>query len=301
MSDREMEALFASGRAQAAGRIRVPGADAARRTVRRRRQRAGVAAAACAVLVTLAGTATLSRRPAPVPPATPVAGAVSALHAPGTRVIEETGPAEIDYTREYPAYAGNLTLEVACAGDGRLTFVAESTPDQSLGQSARVEWARVTAPCASAPTSVTTLFAVGRAARGLTVRLDDLAAQGTTTFAYRITSDTHVPVESGDAVNTLTAALGAEPTGNVLRLEASVPYDDPHPFAAGDYRLAVACAGTGTIGVRVGSGEEQTVACGWPPQRAVVSGTTEGADRLTVTFRPADGGVAPALVAWAVL
>ncbi|MFI5842488.1 hypothetical protein ACIA8K_22550 [Catenuloplanes sp. NPDC051500] len=303
MTDREMADLFAAGRTQALGQVRAPGVEAVHRTVRRRR-RLGATAAACAVLVTALGSAALLPRLDGTPPAPPIDIARNDLDAGGTVVIAESGQADAGYTRSFPAYLGNLTVQVSCAGTGRLTLVVDGVPEAATGQRDPVEQTRVTTECGTEPTG--TLFAVGRGVDGLTVRLDDVAAGAA--FAYRITTDTGVPITPGDPaadpVATL-AASGVEATGHHLWVAPSSGFHDQTPLDAGTYRLVIACAGAGTLrvefvgvdGTAVTAGQE--TACGWPARQAIFTGTRDSTALLSISFQPVAGGVAPARVAWA--
>jgi hypothetical protein len=293
MSD-QLEDLFAVAREEAMRQIQPPGTGRARTIVRlRRRRRRVMLAAACAVLVATLGAATLWRG----------SGTSTAtsdrLGEQGTTLFRYAGSTDLAYRKSLPVFLGNLTMEVACAGDGRLTLLIEGVPGAETGETTPVEQARTTAQCSGQPMAASSSFAVSSSIGGLTARI--VVTGGVSDFAYRLASDTGRPLTADDPDADPVAALGT--------VDGTV-YDEPRvePGAARSLggtdpgRLTFACAGNGTaeLELRTLDGTKTTarheLGCGWP---APTDTWTVGGGTLWITFRPAGGGTAPARVAWA--
>jgi hypothetical protein len=291
--------LFAGAREQAIRQVKPPGAAAARRVVRRRRFRSALAVS-CAVLAIGGASVALAHSFA-----TPIsADPAAALGDPvGVVVADESAPVSIRYDRGIDEFLGNLSLDVACAGTGRITALVEGTPDPATGETRRVEQARVTATCGADPVRVTTRFSASDAIAGFHVRLVD-AADATGNFAYRITSDTGTPMRPGDRASDARTALDMTPVARSLTLPPGEPRQAPGgPRDAGAGSVAFVCGGIGTAVIQVRTMSrvdvERRVVCQWPLRRVEVPiGPAGGDTSLWFGFETRDGDTAPAHLAW---
>jgi hypothetical protein len=293
----ELDDLFAGLRADTIRQIRPPGADRVRRTVRRRR--AVTVSFAGVLLLVLGGTVALLGFPSrPTAPAGPdrltqaeldrlTGAADKAVTAsnPGPAVFSRRGPVLGVITATEQIYLGEINLQVACAGTGSMTLLVLGTPAGPDMTGERPEVARLTVPCSAEPVPTGTTFVLNQFADVTVELIDARSARGRAGFAYRATSDTGRPAARGVANDPLGA----------LRLPTSLPpgtdfagggpvTEDPSEFGFqslnGDYRLALACAGTGRLRITVRQARSavmpsQTVvatesfeaACRYPPQR----------------------------------
>jgi hypothetical protein len=290
--------LFASAREQAIRQVKPPGASAARRVVRRRRRRSALAAAFAVLAIGGASVALASSAATPISP-------VVALGDPaGVAVADDAAPVSIRYDRGIAEFLGNLTLDVACTGAGRITALVEGTPDPATGETTRVEQARVTARCGTDPAPVTTRFSASDAIVDFHVRLVD-AGDATGTFAYRITSDTGVPMRLGDRASDARTALDTTAVAaRGLTLPAGGRREDlSGPRDSGANALLFVCGGTGTAVIQMRTTSrvdvERRVACGWPLRQVEVPiGPAGGDTSLWFGFETRDGDTAPAYLAW---
>jgi hypothetical protein len=320
----QIEDLFAELRADAMRQIRPPGADRARRTVRRRRT--ATVSAAVVLLVMLGGTVALLGFPArTTTPAnhgrlpetdldrlTGVADRAVNASNPGPAVFARRGPVTGGETATEQIYLGEINLQLACAGTGSVTLLVRGTPGSENNTTKRTEVARLTAQCSAEPLPAGTKFVLGQFL-DITVELVDTgSARGNAGFAYRATSDTGRPAARGglgndpqDALqlsNDLPAGSGWGGGGDLIgrRVETGFERLD------GDFRLAVACAGTGTLHVEVRPARKTTAAktrsvvCRYPPQREdLVLGVVR--DEVTLSLRYESSSPAPARIAYQVL
>jgi hypothetical protein len=293
----ELEDLFADLRADAIRGIRPPGADQVRRTVRRRRTT--TAAVAGVLLVVLGGTVALLGFPSrPTPPAgrdpltrteldrlTGLADRAVTASNPGPAVFTRGGPVVGVFRATEQIFLGEINLQVACAGTGSVTLLVRGTPSSESNTTERTEVARLTVQCSAEPLPAGTTFVLGQFI-DITVELVDAdSARGRAGFAYRATSDTGEPA-TRDGPNNPTAALrlpeelppGSGWGGGLEVTDRRIPADwDP---LDGDFRLALACAGTGSLRVTVRQARSATdpegtvtgtktfdATCGYPPER----------------------------------
>lgn len=310
------ENLFAEARIQAVRQIQPPGAVAAHQIVRRRRT-ASLAAAALAVLVVVGGSTLIRERSAaPTPAATPsVAAGLPEIArgklAAGGPAIEAADPVTAGYARQHATYLGNLTLGVACAGTGRITLVVDGITTKATGETIPVEQTRTTAVCGTDPTPAVVKFSATKAISYLVFRLADATdAIGQAGFAYRLTSDTGVLMRPDDRradPGTVLLATGQESEAKSDLLWVT-PIDlhmtELPRLTPGNYRLAVACAGSGVATVQVRSGNrvlvDHDVPCRWQPQRAELAvGMADSSVTTWIAFRTVSGNTAPARIAWA--
>jgi hypothetical protein len=263
----QLEDLFAELRADTMGQLRPPGADRVRRTVRRRRTT--TAAFAGVLLVVLGGTVALlgfpSRHPAPATADTLSQAELDRLTGVADQAVQAGNPGPAVFARRGPVlglisateqiYLGEIELQVACAGTGSVTLLVRGRPSAESGSTERAEVARLTARCSAEPVPAGTTFVLGQYL-DITVELVDAdSARGRAGFAYRATSDTGQPVPRD----------GSDPTG-ALRLPEPLPAGSAWGGSGnatdqgagtgwepldGDFRLAVACAGTGTLRILV--------------------------------------------------
>lgn len=265
----EFEDLFAALRADTMPRVRPPGVARVRRTVRRRR--AATATFAGVLLVVLGGTVALLGLPAGHPPST-AAGALSQTELdhltgladravtagnPGPTVFARRGPVAGLVTATEQVYLGEINLQVACAGSGSVTLLVRGTPGSESGSTTRTEVARLVAACTAEPLPAGTTFVLGQFV-DITVELVDTgSARDRAGFAYRATSDTGAPAAAGSEASDPTAALRLPerlPAGSGWGGGGAVstrPVSTGWEWLDGDFRLAVACAGTGTLRVTV--------------------------------------------------
>ena len=290
-----IEDLFTEFRQSAGQQVQPPGTERVRRTVRRRRTT--TAAFAGVLLVVLGATVTLLGLPArPLPSAEdggPEPAGLARLAAqkvaasnPGPALFARGGPVTGPWSRRESIFLGEIDLHLACAGTGTVTLLVRGIRGSEDVGTDSPEVARLTATCSAEPVPVRTTFVLGQLA-GLTVELTGLdSALGRAGFAYRATSDTGEPAWPSDDRQNTTTVLGLpEPLpegsgwgyggGAVSRRGIS-----DWQRLDGDFRLAVACRGTGTLRLTVRQASSSAdpegtvvaskayaVACTYPPQR----------------------------------
>ena len=293
----ELEDLFADLRVDAISRIHPPGVDRVRRTVRRRR--ATTVAVAGVLLVVLGGTVALLGFPSrPALPAnrgpltrsdldrlTRAAERTVTASNPGPAVFSRRAPVTGVFNATEQRYLGEINLQVACVGTGSVTLLVRGNPGPEGGTTERPELARLTALCSAEPLPAGTTFVSGQFLT-ITVELVDAdSARDRAGFAYRATSDTGQPALRSETNNPTRA----------LRLPEELPpgsgwggggeagdrtFGTGWESLSGDFRLAVACAGTGSVHVtfqqaRSVADPEGTVTgtkkfkatCAYPPKR----------------------------------
>ena len=292
-----IEDLFAEFRVAAVQQVQPPGTEQVRRTVRRRRSTtafAGVLLVAFGVTVTLLGMSARPLSPATGDPLVPAGLAGLARLAQQTVTAGNPGPALFarggtvtgPWSRRESVFLGEIDFQLACAGTGTVTLLVRGIRSSEDAATDRPEVARITAVCSAEPVPARTSFVLGQLA-GLTVELTDMdSALDRAGFAYRATSDTGEPASaSSDQQNTTTA----------LRLPDPLPAGSGWGYSGGaatglgdsgwepldgDFRLAVACRGTGTLRLTVRqarspadpeatvvASKSYAVACRYPPQR----------------------------------
>ncbi|MEU8612169.1 hypothetical protein AB0C29_29690 [Actinoplanes sp. NPDC048791] len=292
----EFEDLFAEFRADTVWQVRPPGADRVRRTVRRRRT--ATAAFAGVLLLALSGTVALLGFPSrPTTPAnrdsltqaeldrlTGVADRAVTAGNPGAAVFSRRGPVAGIMSATQQIYLGEIDLQIACAGTGSVTLLVRGRPGSESGSTVPVEVARITARCSAAPVPAGTTFVLGQFL-DITVELVDAeSARGRAGFAYRATSDTGRPAARSEANNPsgvlprdpLPPGSGGGGGGEVGDRRLHVGWEPLN----GDFRLAVACAGTGTLRIRLRQARSAadpegtvlatktwTAPCQYPPRR----------------------------------
>ena len=321
----ELEDLFAELRADTMPRVQPPGVDRVRRTVRRRRT--ATAAFAGVLLLALSGTVALLGFPSrPTTPAnrdsltqaeldrlTGVADRAVTAGNPGPTVFSRRGPVTGVVTATEQIYLGEINLQIACAGTGSVTLLVRGTPGLESGSTARVEVARLTARCSAEPLTAGTTFVLGSFLE-ITVELVDTgSAQGRAGFAYRATSDTGRPAARGEVNNPSGVLPRNPPPGSGWGGGGAVSgrrLDTGWEPLDGDFRLALACAGTGTLRATVQQArsaadpagtvvatETFEAACQFPPKRQdfVLGAIRNRQVNLTLTYRsssPAPGDAA---------
>ncbi|GAA3910364.1 hypothetical protein [Actinoplanes auranticolor] len=291
----DLKDLFAEFRADTVWEVRPPGADRVRRTVRRRRT--ATAAFAGVLLLALSGTVVLLGFPSrPTTPAnrdsltqaeldrlTGLADRAVTAGNPGPAVFSRRGPVTGNLSATEQIYLGRIDLQIACAGTGSVTLLVRGRPGSESGSTAPVEVARITARCSATPVPAGATFVLGQFL-DITVELVDAgSACGRAGFAYRATSDTGKPAarsEANDPSGVLPQDLppgsgwgGGGEVGNRRLYAGWEPLN-------GDFRLAVACAGTGTLRIRLRQARSAadpdgtvfatktwTAPCQYPPRR----------------------------------
>jgi hypothetical protein len=125
MSDEDTRAEFARMREAALRQVLAPGAEAAHRTVRRRRRRVAVVSSGLAVLAVAAGVALAQPRTGP-PVITPLV--VDAAEPTLLSVAEDGAPPDA-VRMELKDNPGTVRLKVVCSGSGsgRVTLRTEQT------------------------------------------------------------------------------------------------------------------------------------------------------------------------------
>jgi hypothetical protein len=206
----QLKDLFEELREEAVPTIRPPGAAAARRTVRRRRTTTAVLSAAASVLVVAGGVAVFHRQPDPPPvisASPPPASAPVATDPEGLAKVAQgklTGanpavdvalPVQAGYREEHGNLLGDLTLQAACAGPGRFELTVDGQTNRAT------EWRLVRkmwVTCSADPVPVSTTFAMTAPYAYYRFRLANVATNAVDNaksgFAYRITSNTGVPI-----------------------------------------------------------------------------------------------------------
>lgn len=301
---------FFQFRMQAPEEIVVPGALAARRTVRRRRTaRISAVAALTALALAVGGySAALLGRAAPAQPATPSATpspTVSAgptlapqqLQQLGVKALERLGlkPAKLRQgvvfgpvdaaaeqfaytlgTAEQPLPTGRFTLFVICRGVGRIAVTYQA--DSGRGT--------IDAPCTDpaerfppSHRAEVWLHAPGLITLGVS---GDEAARGRSGFAVMVNdplmtiAETTLQVRGG--TGTAMGGVGMQ-TGET---------EDVNPDAtAGTYVLTLTCAGTGTIKATLklaGTSSVKTVRCAEQPALVTITVTSKRDGTLKVVL-----------------
>lgn len=275
MTDR-LDDMFAVLRADTIARVRPPGADAARRTLRQRRTVRTIGATAC---LAVAGAFAVPLAWAPAPDADP--GAVLDRQRRAAAVL----PGAPDYRHQRGAQdvvggdgevatklmvGGRYTLRLACVGSGRVTLSLETGPGQRVGGA--------TARCTTAGAVVAAPFEVAVTMQ-IVIRLAGSRARGAG-YAYSVElseRDRQRLVATAGAM--LPAVQGR--VANQWDGLAAVGAAGRHGVDPGRYRLSAACSGAGHIQVRIQApdrDETLAMACGPPALGA------------TVTFRVAEAG-----------
>jgi len=192
-----------------------------------------------------------------------------------TPAFDTQSPVSARYNHAVANYLGELTLWLACAGQGEMTLVGTGKPFGEAGDGPPVELTRAAAVCSADPTPVRATFTTSTAYQGMTFRLVDAdSAAGRAGFAYRITSDTGKPLTpTDDEANPTTALhlpLDGDPDEDTgYGFGGSIDVDQVHQDTSplhGRYTLAAACGGIGTLYVQVGK-QRVVVKCSWPPVR----------------------------------
>jgi hypothetical protein len=313
----ELNELFADLRADTIAQIRPPGAAQAHTTVRGRRRRTIVVTALSLALVVAGGTAVFAsvRRPALVQAAqlATVARQTVDATAGSAEVVSDSGVVRSTYSRPHSTVFGQLTLRVACAGPGAITFVVTGT-QSSEGGGGTNELTRLPVACANPPVMGRTDFVV----EGLdhfTVELTDVGtAVQKAGFAYRISTDLRTAIPETDYTADPETALhlpdplpnGSGP-GGVGSAPPGRTSDDGWTQLGGTVKLAIACAGNGKLqidvawrsptGSTVGS-KSVEAACVYPPVRHDVAIGHMDGRLVQVRYRYESASRAPAH--WAV-
>ncbi len=324
----ELDELFADLRAGTMPQIRPPGVDRVRRTVRRRRTT--TVAFAGVLLVMLGGTVALLGFPARHPDT--AAGTLSqteldrltgladqAVRAgnPGPAVFSRRGPVTGLISATEQVYLGEINLQLACAGTGSVTLLVRGTLGSESASSGRPEVARLTARCSAEPLPAGTTFVLGQFVDVSVEVVDADSARGRAGFAYRATSDTGKPTAAGSEAGDPDLALQLPdplPEGSAWGGSGKVrdrSFSSGWERLDGDFRLAVACAGTGTLRVTVRQARSaddpegtvvktkaHTMTCRYPPARQdIVIGPIRGR-QVDLTFRYEAASAAPGEVAY---
>lgn len=363
MTDDDLRTLFTDLRVEAISGVQVPGAEAVRHTVRRRRT-ALAASTAGLTIMALAAMAFTVARPSPVdspagasvdPSATELAGgpndapltehlgdgpldavrlrelterAGTALHSDAVRYQEEISRGDVfanmsfalssrtsdnsnfSTTGAFPTArqaipAGSYSVNVRCAGSGKVHLRLLSIPDGELGPDEGKAKAIATgqAMCTPNPAPYGLSFFVGQSTF---VRLEVVAtedARERAGFAYEISRYARTPDASDESIGNVSRAytqllspdLAKYAAPNSVTLEA----DQMVQFDLGDApsadHLWMACAGPGTVEVSITSRplhdapghKTQTtkpVACHATPVTVQIDGPLHGS--VTIVFAP---------------
>ncbi|MEU4621760.1 hypothetical protein AB0G04_17520 [Actinoplanes sp. NPDC023801] len=303
MSTDQLKDLFEGLREEAVPTIRPPGAAAARKTVRRRRNTKAVLSAAAAVLAVTGGVAVFERRSSPPPVvASPTVSTTSApvvtdpkeLAKVAQRALTGANPAvdvavpvEAGYRKEHGIFLGDLTLQAACAGPGRFELTVDGQENR------KTEWRLVKkmwVQCSAEPVPVSTTFAMTSPYSYYRFRLANVVTNavnnGKSGFAYRVTSNTGVPIRGDSSHQEIfNTDRRLDLSGRRVRsaasgrIRVSPPTFELAPqLRTGRYTLVAKCAGTGTALFVVRQGGKVVtdfrVPCAWPagPQREVALG-----------------------------
>jgi hypothetical protein len=188
--------------------------------------------------------------------------------AASVAAIEDSGAVGTGYHRTFPQYVGELTVWLACTGEGQVTLAVSAVPAAETGSVKPRDVARTTAICAAEP--VRTDFFGDPFTASLVF---DLAGTGPVEFAFRVTSDTGDPVSVQDYQQVdLHGAFHLDDGGDEgYSVGGAIgPGSEPDYYGPlqehGDFTVAAACTGLGTLELRVGDHREQ-VQCSWKPQR----------------------------------
>jgi hypothetical protein len=331
VSTDQLKDLFEGLREDAVPTIRPPGAAAARKTVRRRRTTTAVLSAAATVLAIAGGVAVLDRRPSPTPevasPTVSVATSAPVVTDPEelakiaqgkltgeNPAVDVALPVQAGYREEHGNFLGDLTLQAACAGPGRFELTVD-------GQTTRAtEWRLVRkmwVTCSADPVPVSTTFAMTAPYAYYRFRLANVATNAVDNsksgFAYRITSNTGVPIrgdlthlEIFNADRRLVITGRDVKSAATQRVRRSKPQFNMSPrMATGQYSLVARCAGTGTALFVVRQAgkivKNVEVPCAWPggTQTETPLGLLDRTATIAIGYEsstPADALVAFALV-----
>jgi hypothetical protein len=180
--------------------------------------------------------------------------------------VEDQGTVRAAYRKYSSSFLGELTLWLACAGDGRITLVVSGAPYAESGTTEPRELFRAPAECADEPVPARSVLPAYGQMQNL---IFDLAGTtGTGGFAYRITSDTGEPLAEGSLDGNPAEALPRTDDGFSVGgyVHAGESFDGGPAPLKGRYTLMGACNGTGTMYLTIGDQKEQ-MRCSWPPKR----------------------------------
>jgi hypothetical protein len=207
--------------------------------------------------------------------------------AKSTPAIDRAGPVVEAYTETMPNFLGELTLWLSCAGAGRITLMVSTVPYGEAGNGPPIEEARASADCTPDAVPVRTSFVGHMGSKNFLIQLTDSGtAAGRAGFAYRVTSDTGKPILESDEMNPLTVLHLTSDAG--LGMGVLLPADgervgDRIPLH-GHYKLAAACAGIGTLYVKIGK-QKASVRCSWPPTRQDIKLARISEPQISYEFR----------------
>ena len=289
----QLEKLFAELRAESLAQIVPPGAERARRTVRRRRAIAASGGTAVAVIAVLSAVALLGPRPPDNSASASSTGPATASSSPRPHPSPPTGGAPITTRPADPASlphvmatAGEVTADyendvndipaddyilfVSCTGRGTVDVEVKA------GNSGDTVLAAGTVNCADDP--VPGQLPVTQPVSGyLRVFLsgDKLAAgHAGFSFSFVRTAEIVPPASAASAANATTAARllthAGIPGAKAVTTERDRSIDEH--LAAGNYLASFACAGPGKVSFIIRSGKvlrDGTVATGGPTETAV--------------------------------
>ena len=268
----QLDDLFRDLRAETLTTVRPPGSAAARSTLRRRRRNRTAGAAACLAVAGIGGVGTHLLGVA----RTPDVGdrpfrAASAIGSTAGARFSGQGAAESGLLAQGLVMTGHYTLTLACAGRGKLTLSIR-IGGADMGETS--VW------CTAAGTVSSRVFTVSDS---LTATAEMRAEQG----AERYSGYAYTMVLAGwDRHNLRQVAAGALPPadGKVVAAKEMPVVSATSEVVAlgkGSYRLTYACAGAGSVGMRMtapGTTKVTAASCDNLPMRyeAVTFSTTGG-------------------------
>jgi hypothetical protein len=181
---------------------------------------------------------------------------------------------------------------------GRITLIVSTVPGGEEGNGPPIEVTRASADCTPDAVPVRSSFIGHMGSKNFLFQLTDSdTAAGRAGFAYRVTSDTGKPMLESDELNPATVLhlrSDAEFGMGVL-LPADRERIGDQISLHGRYQLAAACAGIGTLYVKIGK-QAASVKCSWPPKRQDFKLARFSADKSQISYEfrstsafPADG------------
>ncbi len=268
----QLDDLFRDLRAETLTTVRPPGTAAARATLRRRRRNRTAGAAACLAVAGIGGVGTHLRGPARTPDVGdgPIRAAAAIGPTPDARFSGQ-GAAQSGVLAQGLVLAGRYTLTLSCVGRGRLTLSIR-IGGAEIGETS--VW------CNGAGAVSSRVFTLPDTLTATAEMRADGGADGRAGYAYTMVLAERERADLRQrAAGTLPPAQGQ--VVSKWDMPAVAASGDVLLLDAGRYRLTYACAGAGSVGVRMQAPETtsfRSVSCASGPLRSesVAFGSVHG-------------------------
>lgn len=238
----QLDDLFRDLRAETLTTVRPPGTAAARSTLRRRRRNRTAGAAACLAVAGIGGVGTHLLGPARTPDVgdRPVRAAAAIGPRPDARFSGQ-GAVQTGVLAQGLVLAGRYTLTLSCVGRGRVTLSIRINGG---------DLAEASVWCTAAGAVASRMFTLPDTLRATVEMQADPGAESRAGYAYSMV------LAERERWDLRQAAAGTLPPaqGEVLSkwdMPAVAAAGDVVLLGAGSYRLTYACAGAGSVGLRM--------------------------------------------------